>query len=104
MTNALRYTEDMKKAGLSETQSIAVTQMMFEHVQQMCASKTDLDSAMTRIDHRFELMDLRFNSFEEKMDDRFDGLENRMIIKLAAVMAAFLGIFGVLLSLLIYLR
>jgi len=38
MTNALRYTEVMKNAGFSENQAIALTQMMFDHVEKTCAS------------------------------------------------------------------
>ena len=119
MTNALRYTENMKKAGFTENQSIAVTQMMFEHVQQTCASKTDLETAMIQVDHRFDLIDLRFNSFEEKMNERFTSFEEKMnekftsfedkfgysfMLKMGGLMVACFTVMGIWISLLVYLK
>jgi hypothetical protein len=130
MTNALRYTENMKKTGFTENQSIAVTQMMFEHVQQTCASKTDLETAMIQVDHRFDLIDLRFNSFEEKMNDRFTSFEEKMndrftsfeekmnekftsfedkfgynfMLKIGGLMVACFTVIGIWISLLVYLK
>jgi DNA repair exonuclease SbcCD ATPase subunit len=124
MIHALRYTEDLERAGFSPEQAKASVKIWMDLMSDSFATKSDfrelqfiyrddLKDFQIDIGQRFQLVDQRFNEvdqrfleIENKFEKRFneaenkiDRLESRLTIKLGGLMAIGLGLISTILTL-----
>ncbi len=79
MFNALKYTQELEKAGFTRKQAEISLNLLIEAMTENFATKTDLKELEFK-------MESRFQTLETKMESGFRELESRIIIKLGALM------------------
>lgn len=91
MFNALKYSQELQKAGFSREQAEASVNLLVDVMDQNFATKADLKDLEHRMDIRFSdlksEMDLRFS----KVESKFQELEYKLTIKLGAMLTVAVG-------------
>lgn len=96
MINALRYTEDLEKAGFTPEQARVSVNAWMDLMNNNFATRSDLKEYqfMTRTDLKdFEMKLVSgLAAVETKFDKRCDELEYRLTIKMGVLMGFFAGL------------
>jgi hypothetical protein len=74
MFNALKYTEELEKAGFSRNEAEASLRVLIEVMNENFATKTDLQVGLKDLEHR---MDNRFQVLTQVMESKFQAVDNR---------------------------
>lgn len=85
MFNALKYTEELEKAGFSRNEAEASLKVLIEVMNENFATKSDLSTGLKDLEHRMDqrfqvltqTMESRFQSVDAQMDSRFQSVEAR---------------------------
>ncbi len=93
MFNALKYTEELEKAGFSRNEAEASLKILIEVMNDNFATKSDLKELELRMDHRFQVL-------TQDMVSRFQTVEYKLTIKLGTMMAISTGVTATLIQLL----
>ena len=106
MFNALKYTQELEKAGFTREQAEISMKLLIDIMNENFATKSDLmemglrlESRIQNIDSRFPSLDSKFQALDSKiqnlessltykMDSGFKELEYKLTIKLATIMGA----------------
>lgn len=96
MFNALKYTQELEKAGFSRQQAEASVKVLIEVMDQNFMTKADLKELEFRIDSRFLEVDSKFS----KMESKFQELEYKLTVKLGAMLTVAIGATATLVKLL----
>ncbi len=80
MFNAIKYTQELEKAGFTRKQADASLNLLIEAMTENFATKADLKELEMKMESGFQSMDLKLQL-----------LESRLTIKLGAMMAVLLG-------------
>jgi hypothetical protein len=86
MFNALKYTEELEKAGFSRNEAEASLKVLIEVMNENFATKSDLHTGLKDLEHR---VDQRFQILTQVMESRFQSFESRMDSKFQSVDAKF---------------
>ena len=79
--DTLRAARELRKTGFGDPQAEAVVETISKAVSETVATKADLQ--LVRSD--FELLQQSVDSRFDKVDIRFDALENKIVLKLGAL-------------------
>ena len=93
MFNALRYAEELKKAGFTNEQATASLRILVDVMDKNFATRHDLPTAVSELKNDIALL-------ESDMNHGFDKLRSEMKIKLGMMRAASIAIIVGLLKLL----
>jgi hypothetical protein len=110
MFNALRYTEELEKAGFSRDQAEVSVRVLIDVMNENFATKSDIkeldlkiDSAVQKIDSKIESvtqrLDSKIDSVAQKLDSRIDSAEYRLTIKLGAMLTIVVGVMTAIIKL-----
>ena len=80
--DTLKAAQELKKTGFEDRQAEAVVETISKAMSETVATKADLQLVRSDIDLLGQSVDSRF----EKMEIKFDALENKIVIKLGALM------------------
>lgn len=77
MFNALKYTEELEKAGFSRNEAEASLKVLIEVMNENFATKSDLRELEQRMDAKFQAVDNRFQVLTQIMESRFQAVDAR---------------------------
>ncbi len=89
MFNALKYTEELEKAGFSQEQAKATVRILVDTMEQNFATKHDL----RELDHRIETL-------QREISHQFERVEFKLTVKLGSMLVLGIGIVATLVKLL----
>jgi hypothetical protein len=92
MFNALKYTEELEKAGFSRSQAESSMRVLIDVMNDNFATKSDLNEL--RMAAKFDLaeLELRLDSKFERVDSNLRELEYRLTIKLGTMLTLAAGV------------
>ena len=93
MFNALKYSQELEKAGFSRDQAEASVKLLIEVMNENFSTKSDLKETELKIESKLES---KFNSLEAALRE----LEYKMTIKLGAMLTLAVGVTATLVKLL----
>jgi outer membrane murein-binding lipoprotein Lpp len=89
MSKAMKYNEDLQQVGFTQEQALVVVTTMENYVEETFVTKTDLDIAVLKIDHKIEHFVSELNSkidqVENRLSTKIDQVENRLNAKIDQV-------------------
>jgi len=97
--DTLQYAKKLQKAGFTEGQAEAQVEIIKEQVDAISNLIDDSLATKTDIKHLEERMDDRMTSLEERLNDHIIRMSYKIIISLGSMIAAAVGILGVLVRL-----
>jgi hypothetical protein len=107
MFNALKYTEELEKAGFTRAQAEASLKLLVDTMNENFATKADfkelkweMQSVETRLDSKILALDSKFESKFQSLESSIKEMEYKLTIKLGTMMALSIGITGTLVTLL----
>ena len=93
MFNALKYSQELEKAGFSRDQAEASVKLLIEVMNENFATKSDLKE-----------IDLKLDSVAQRLEATIREVEYKMTIKLGAMMTLAIGVTATLMKLLPNIR
>jgi hypothetical protein len=110
MFNAIKYTEELKKAGFSPDQADISMKVLIDVMNENFATKSDIhelnakiDSAVQRLDQKIDStaqkLDSKIDSLAQKMESGFREMEYKMTLKLGTISTIAIGVTATVLKL-----
>jgi predicted nucleic acid-binding Zn-ribbon protein len=110
MFNALKYTEELEKAGFTRQQAEVSMRLLIDIMNENFATKADLKSEMLairtelkdvewRLDSKIQAVGTKIQSLDTKLDSSLKEMEYKLTIKLGTLMALSIGVTATLVKL-----
>jgi hypothetical protein len=103
MFNAIRYTEELKKAGFSPDQADVSMKVLIDVMNENFATKSDIHELHLKIDSSIQRLDAKIDSkidsLEQKMASGFREMEYKMTLKLGTISTIAIGVTATILKL-----
>ena len=93
MFNAIKYTQELEKAGFTRKQADASLNLLIEAMTENFATKADLKELEFATKANFKELELKMESGFQSVDLKLQMLESRLVIKLGALMATLMTVF-----------
>jgi len=101
--DTLKYANTLEAAGIPRAQAQAQVSVLAEVIQDQVKSAADNDKAIMRVEARLERFESRMEAsladLRHKINAKFVQLEQRMIIKLSALMVVAVGVVAAIVKL-----
>lgn len=85
MFNALKYTQELEKAGFTREQAETSVRFVIEVMNETFATKSDLKELELKMESRFDVLESHFNA-------KLQELEFRLTTRMGGLMTALIGI------------
>jgi hypothetical protein len=92
MFNAIKYTEELKKAGFSPDQADVSMKVLIDVMNENFATKSDIHELDAKIDSKID-------SLGQKMESGFREMEYKMTLKLGTISTIAIGVTATVLKL-----
>lgn len=99
MLNAIMYIKDLETAGFSREQAEATINIFFKFMEHEFATKQDLKHVEERLSHQMNSWQVANEKRFIEIDRRFVTLEQRLTIKMGAMLSVAVGFLGALIKL-----
>lgn len=104
MFNALKYTQELEKAGFTREQAEVSMKLLIDIMNENFATKSDLKELELRLESKLHAtesrLESRVHSLELKTESGFKELEYKLTIKLGTMMTLAIGVTATLVKLL----
>lgn len=92
MFNALKYTQELEKAGFTREQAEAALNMIHQFGDQNLATKTEMIELRSEMSALKVELKSELSSFKSEMKHSMESLEHRMTIKLGSMLIVAMGV------------
>ncbi len=82
MFNALRYTEELKKAGFTPEQAETGVRLFIDAMNENFATQADVQKVDQKIDTAVQRLEAKIDTVEQRLNTRIDGVEQRLESKI----------------------
>ena len=98
MFNALKYTKILEESGFNRDQSEILVGMFMQMMEFNMVCKSDFERFSSEVYHRFEKIDERFENLENKIDYKLNKLSLQLTVKLGIMLAVSAGLLSTILA------
>ena len=92
MFNALKYTEELEKAGFTREQAEASLRLLVETMNENFAIKSDLKELEWKLESKINTMESRLDLRIQSLESSIKEMEYKLTIKLGSMMAIAIGV------------
>jgi polyhydroxyalkanoate synthesis regulator phasin len=99
MFNAIKYTEELKRAGFTPDQADTSMRVLIDVMNENFATKHDVSELSAKIDSVKNELNSKIDSSVQRLDSKIDALEYKLTIKLGTITTIAIGVTATLLKL-----
>ena len=106
MFNAIKYTQELEKAGFTRQQAEVSLMLLIDAMNENFATKSDLKTLGFELDTKIQSLENRIQTLELKMDAKFMEVdakflefEHRIVLKLGTLMVTLMTVLFALIKL-----
>jgi hypothetical protein len=92
MFNALRYTEELEKAGFSRDQAEVSMKVLIDVMNENFATKSDMKELELKLDSSVVRLESKIDSTVQKFESAIREMEYKITIKLGAMLTLAIGV------------
>ena len=92
MFNALKYTEELEKAGFTRDQADVSVKVLIDVMNENFATKSDIKELDLRLDSSVQRLDSKMDASVHRLEGMMREMEYRLTIKLGTMLTLAIGV------------